>query len=151
MKRTFSAVALVAMSMAVGAAAAGASQNPIPELPRRGMTDVKSVTLTGCVARGTAADSYTLTQATERAETASDAAPRLPVALTGADVDLNKHVGQSVSVTGSYANAEVATGTAGTEKPSAPVATIETHENAAPSFTVKSLKMVASSCVQPGE
>ena len=46
MKRTFSTVAVVAMSMAVSAAAAGVGQEKIPELPRRGMTDVESLTLT---------------------------------------------------------------------------------------------------------
>jgi hypothetical protein len=150
MKRTFSTVAVVAMAMAAGAAAAGAGQEKIPELPRRGMTDVKSITLTGCVARGTATDSYTLTQASEGAAAASDATPRLPVALTGTDVDLNKHVGQSVSVSGSYANAEAAVGTAGTEKPTVP-ATIEGDKTTRQSFTVKSLTMIASSCMQASE
>lgn len=151
MKRTFSAIAVVAMSMAVSAVAAGASQDKIPELQRPDATDVKSVTLTGCVARGTAPDSYTLTESREGAAAASEAAPRLPVALTGTDVDFSKHVGHSVSVTGSYANAEAAVGTAGTDKPSpAPTAT-ESDKKAPRTFTVKSLKMVASSCVQPGE
>ena len=150
MKRTFSTVAVVAMSMAVSAAAAGAGQEKIPELARPGMTDVKSITLTGCVARGTATGSYTLTRASEGAAAASDATPPLPVALTGTDVDLNKHVGQSVSVTGSYANAGVAVGTAGTEKPTVPV-TIEDDKTAPRSFTVKSVTMIASSCMQASE
>jgi hypothetical protein len=151
MKRIFSTVAVVAMSMAVSAAAAGVSQERTPEVPKQGAADVKSVTLTGCVARGTGADSYTLTEAKDGAATASDATPRLRVALSGTEVDLSKHVGHSVSVTGSYANAEVATGTVGAEKPApAPAATTEYDKKALRSFTVKSLKMVASSCAQPG-
>lgn len=129
MKRTLSAVAMVVVSMAVRATAAGASQGRIPELPRPGATDVKSITLTGCVERGTEIESYTLREATEGATTTSNDTPRLPVEISSTDVHISKHVGHSVSVTGSYAKAEIATGTAGT-------------------FTVKSLKMLASSCQQ---
>ena len=154
MKRTFSAVAVVAMSMAVSASVAGVSQDKIPELQRQGMTDVKSGTLTGCVARATPTDSYTLeeTKDTKDAATpATDATPRLTVTLAGTDVDLSKHVGHRVSVTGSYANAEAATGTAGAEKPvPAPAASADGDTKPPKTFTVKSLKMVASSCQQPG-
>jgi DNA-binding transcriptional regulator LsrR (DeoR family) len=122
MKRTFSVMA-VAVSMAVGATAAGAVQERIPELPRPGAADVKSITLTGCVERGTEIESYTLTEAKEGATTASNVTPRLPLAISSTDVDISKHVGHSVSVTGSYAKAPR-------------------------NFTVKSLKMLASSCQQ---
>jgi hypothetical protein len=149
MKRTFSAVAMVAVSMAVSATTAGASQETIPELPRRGVTDVKSITLTGCIERGTEIESYTLREAKESATTTSNATPRPPVALSSTDVDMSKHVGHSVSVMGSYANAEIATGTAGTEKPApAPTAITEGDAKTPRTFTVKSLKMLASSCQQ---
>ena len=150
MKTTFSIVAVVAVSMAVSATAAGRSQERIPELPRPGVTDVTSITLTGCVERGTATDSYTLREAKEGATTPSDATPRLPVALSSTDVNFSKHVGHSVSVTGSYAVTEIATGTAGTEKP-APAQTAITEGDGKPArtFTVTSLKMLASSCQQP--
>ena len=152
MKRTFSAVAAIAMSMAFSAPAAVAAQDKIPELQRQGMADAKSVTLNGCVARGTATDSYTLTEKKDAtAPAATDATTPVPVKLAGTDVDISKHVGHSVSVTGSYADAKVATdtptGTAGTEKPAAaPTAAPEGDTKAARTFTVKSLKMVASTC-----
>ncbi len=149
MKRTISAVAVIAMSMAVSAAAAGVGQDKIPELQRQGMADAKSVTLNGCVARGTAVDSYTLTEKAKdaTAPAATDATPPVPVKLSGTDVDMSKHVGHSVSVTGSYALAPVATGTTGTEKPvPAPTVAAEGDTKAARTFTVKSLKMVASTC-----
>lgn len=151
MKRTFSAVAVVAMSMAVSASVAGVSQDKIPELQRQGMTDVKSITLTGCVARGTATDSYTLAETADKKDTATpsatDATPPPLVILSGTDVDMSKHVGHNVSVTGSYANQEVATGTVGREQPApAPAATANVDKTTPRTFTVKSLKMVASTC-----
>lgn len=151
MKRTVSAVAAIAMSMAVSVAAAGVGQDKIPQLQRQVSTDAKSVTLDGCVARGSATDSYTLTEKTEKkdatAPAAADAAPPVPVKLSGTDVDMSKHVGHSVSLTGSYAQAPVATGTSGAEKPvPAPTAAAEGDTKAARTFTVKSLKMVASTC-----
>jgi hypothetical protein len=151
MKTTFSMVAVVAVSMAVGATAAARGQERIPELPRQGASDVKSITLTGCVERGPTTDSFTLREAKEGAATPSDATPRLPVALSSTDVNFSKHVGHSVSVTGSYAVAEIATGTAGTEKPApaAPAAITEGDGKTARTFTVKSLKMLADSCQQP--
>jgi hypothetical protein len=98
------------------------------------------------VARGTATDSYTLAEVKKGEATAADAAaPAGLVALTGTDVDLSKHVGHSVAVTGSYASTDVATGTSGTEKPAAPATTVDAKK-APKSFTVKSLKMVAPSC-----
>lgn len=150
MKRTFSAVAMVVVSMAVSAAAAGASQERIPELPRPDVTDVKSITLTGCIERGTEIESYTLREAKESATTTSTATPRPPVALSSTDVDMSKHVGHSVSVTGSYAKAGNRTGYSGTEQPaSAPTAITEGDAKTPRTFTVKSLKMLASSCQQP--
>jgi hypothetical protein len=149
MKRTLSAVAMVVVSMAVSAIAVGASQERIPELPRPDVSDVKSITLTGCIERGTEIESYTLREAKEGVTTTSNATPRPPVALSSTDVDLSKHVGHSVSVTGSYANTEIATGAAGTERPvPAATATIKGDGKTPRTFTVKSLKMLASSCQQ---
>ena len=153
MKRTFSAVAAIAMSMAFSAPAAVAGQDKIPAVQPHGTTDAKSVTLNGCVARGTATDSYTLTEKKDAtAPAATDATtPPVPVKLAGTDVDISKHVGHSVSVTGSYADAphatDTPTGTSGTEKPvPAPTVAPEGDTKAARTFTVKSLKMVASTC-----
>jgi 3-hydroxyisobutyrate dehydrogenase-like beta-hydroxyacid dehydrogenase len=150
MKLTISTVALVALATAVSAATAGVSQDRIPDAQRPGAIDAPGITLTGCVARGTATDTYTLAEAKKDATAApatatATAAPAELVALTGTEVDLSKHVGHSVTVTGSYTGTDGATGTSGTEKPAAP-ATTEDTKKAAKTFTVKSLKMVAPSC-----
>ena len=146
MKLTISTVALVALATAVSAAAAGVSQDRIPDAQKPGAIDTPGITLTGCVARGTAADTYTLAEVKKDATAApATAAPAELVALTGTDVDLSKHVGHSVTVTGSYEGTQGATGTSGTEKPAASTTT-EDAKKAAKTFTVKSLKMVAPSC-----
>ena len=145
MKLTISTVALVALATAVSAAAAGVSQD-IPQAQRPGASDTTGITLTGCVARGTAADTYTLAEVKKDAPAApATAAPAELVVLTGTDVDISKHVGHNVAVTGAYASTNKPTGTSGTEKPAAPAATVDTKP-AAKTFTVKSLKMVSPTC-----
>ena len=145
MKLTISTVALVAFAAAGSAAAAGVSQDRIPDVQRPTATyapgitliGAPDVTLTGCVARGTVADTYTLAEtkkaaapeAKEAAAPDAAAAPAL-VTLKGTDVDISKHVGHQVTVTGSYAS---------------PDATVDKKDTAR-TFTVKSLKMVAASC-----
>jgi hypothetical protein len=147
MKLTISTVALVALAATVGAATAGVSQDRIPDAQRPGAIEAPASTLTGCVARGTATDTYTLAEAKKDAAAApATAAPAELVALAGTDVDLSKHVGHSVTVTGSYTGTDGATGTSGTEKPAAAPATTEDTKKPAKTFTVKSLKMVAPSC-----
>ena len=147
MKLTISTVALVALAATVSAAPAGVSQDRIPDAQRPGAIEAPASTLTGCVARGTATDTYTLAEAKKDATAApATAAPAELVALAGTDVDLSKHVGHSVTVTGSYTGTDGATGTSGTEKPAAAPATTEATKKPAKTFTVKSLKMVAPSC-----
>ena len=147
MKLTISTVALVALAATVSAATAGVSQDRIPDAQRPGAIDAPGITLTGCVARGTATDTYTLAEAKKDATAApATAAPAELVALAGTDVDLSKHVGHSVTVTGSYTGTDGATGTSGTEKPAAAPATTGDTKKPAKTFTVKSLKMVAPSC-----
>jgi hypothetical protein len=98
------------------------------------------------VARGTAADTFILAEVKKGAPVAADASTPAPlVALTGTEVDLSKHVGHSVTLTGSYASPTAAIGTSGTEKPATPAAT-EDSRKAAKTFTVKSLKMVSPTC-----
>jgi hypothetical protein len=146
MKLTISTVALVAFA-AVGAAAAGASQDRIPAAQRPATMDAPSTTITGCVARGTAADTFTLAEGKAGAPAAADANAAVLVTLTGTEVDLSKHVGHSVTLTGSYVSSSPneAIGTAGTDKPATPAAT-EDSKKTAKTFTVKSLKMVSPSC-----
>ena len=87
MKLTISTVALVALATAVSAATAGVSQDRIPDAQRPGGIDAPGITLTGCVARGTATDTYTLAEAKKDATAAAaTAAPAELVALAGTDV-----------------------------------------------------------------
>jgi hypothetical protein len=148
MKLTISTVALVALA-AVSAAAAGASQDRVPDAQRPATMDAPGITITGCVARGTAADTFTLAEVKKGAPAAADAtAPAALVTLTGTEVDLSKHVGHSVALTGSYASPTATVGTSGTEKPATPAtpAATEDSKKAAKTFTVKSLKMVSPTC-----
>lgn len=150
MKLTISTVALVALA-AVGVAAAGMNQDRIPDAQRPATMDAPAMTITGCVARGTAADTFTLAEGKTGAPAAAGdvSAPAALIALTGSDVDLTKHVGHSVTLTGSYASPNATVGTAGTEKPAtAPTtaAATEDSKKAAKTFTVKSLKMVSPTC-----
>jgi len=149
MKKTISVVALAALSMALTAAGVGASQEKqIPELQRSSAVAPEGTTITGCVARGTGAETYTLTEAKKNTSaTATPGAPAAPLTLAAKDVDLSKHVGHSVELTGSWATAaDAPIGTAGTERP----ATADASKMAAKTFTVKSVKMVASSCQTGG-
>lgn len=146
MKKTVSTIAVVAISMAVSTAAAGLSQDGIPYLQRPTAGSAPSITLTGCVARGTTSGSYTLAEEKKAEATTPDVAtPAALVTLAGTDVDMSKHVGHKVEITGAYANADVVAGTTGTDRPAAP-ATTEGGKKAAKTFTVQSLKMVAGSC-----
>ena len=133
MRRTM-LVTAAAVSLALGATAGGQRQERIPELPRPGATDLKSITLTGCVERGTEIESYTLSESKESVTATRQVTPLLPVGISSTDVDISKHVGHSVSVTGSYTEA--------------PIATTGTDAKTPRSFTVKSLKMRAASCLQ---
>lgn len=153
MTKTMVTAAAATIAMAVGSAAATASQDRIPELQRPGAMNATGITLTGCVARGTANDSYTLAEENKAAAAATApevATARELVALAGTDVDMSKHVGHKVAITGTYASTEGVAGTAGLET-AATTATIDSSKKAAKIFTVKSLKMVAAFCETAGE
>ena len=77
MKLTISTVALVALATAVSAATAGVSQDRIPDAQRPGAIDAPGITLTGCVARGAATDTYTLAEA-KRTQPRRRPPPRRP-------------------------------------------------------------------------
>ena len=145
MKLNISTVALVALAAMVSAAAAGASQDK-PEAQKPATMDAAGMTLTGCVARGTAPDTFTLAEVKKGAPAADASTPAPLVTLTGTEVDLSKHVGHSVTLTGSYASPTAAIGTTGTEKPATPAAPEDSKKAAAKTFTVKSLKMVSPTC-----
>jgi len=159
--KTINISAATIAALCVAFTVSGAGQDRIPEAQReKAAVDTKTPTLTGCVARGTAADTYTLTSNAKATETAAkdEMQPRL-ISLASTTVDLSAHVGHQVAVTGTYADAAKPTGTSGTAAatPATPAAApvpgtpmpptasgaAETMPRA---FTVSSLKMVAPSC-----
>jgi hypothetical protein len=150
MKTTNSAAAITALCVVLGAAAPGAAQD-LPLL-QRDVSGAKGSTVSGCVARGAGTGTYTLaTAATKDARPSAADDPLLTIVLTGMDADLAAHVGHIVSMTGSYAPAigpaGTALGSSGTAKP-APGTAAGRAAKAVRTFMVKSLTMVAASCLE---
>jgi pentapeptide MXKDX repeat protein len=158
MKWIISGVALlVAAVLSMGAAAQ--SNGTMGKGDRMNKIEMKDTTYTGCVEAGSEPGSFTLThlaaadhmgKAAMKKDTmgndtmkkgtmAKDSMSKgamAPMALsvTGSSVDLGKHLGHKVSVTGSPAHGKMdAMGK-------------DTMAKGASAFTVKSLKMVAASC-----
>ena len=117
----------------------------------------KTTTLTGCVAAGTEPGTFRLTNVTREGVSASKSAPAgtsgtaMPmvdsVMLMGTKVDLSKHVGHKVSVTGTPFGQAEARDHAKPEKPGDHAKTPQPAPNQA-MLTVTSLKMIATSCGQ---
>ena len=137
-------------------------QEQIPLLPLPVSIAAQSATVSGCVTHGAAADTYVLTGVVRDID---PIAPTTPVAiakegskaetllLTGSDVDMSKHVGHKVSVTGmDIAAADRPIGTSGTieAKPGTDAAMTRTIAKVPAGFTVKSLKMISASCAEAG-
>jgi hypothetical protein len=148
MKRIMSSVTvLVAAVLSVGVAAQ--SNGTMGKGDKMNEMEMKDATYTGCVEAGVEPGSFTLTHLaaedhmgkdTMKKDTmvkdsmSKDAMAPMTLSLTGSSVDLGKHVGHTVSVTGSPAHGKMdAMGK-------------DTLGKGASAFTVKSLKMVAASC-----
>jgi pentapeptide MXKDX repeat protein len=158
MKWIMSSVAvLVAAVLSVGVAAQ--SNGTMGKGDKATEMEMKDATYTGCVEAGSEPGSFTLTHLAAEDQMDSDAMKKdamgkdtmkkdtmvqdsmskdamAPMALTvtGSSVDLGKHLGHTVSVTGSPAHGKMdAMGK-------------DTMSKGASAFTVKSLKMVAASC-----
>jgi hypothetical protein len=152
MQTNYSAIALGAMIMALSPAAAGVSQDRIPGLQREARTKPASATLTGCVARGVAAGTYILTNIIKDDQTkAKDGFVRMSVLLSSTDVDVSKHVGHRVSVTGAYLSDERATSVVAMDKPSPTEEIARGDKLTSGTFQVNSLAMVANSCSQTAD
>src|SRR5260221_5015852 len=125
--------------------------------------EMKDATYTGCIAAGTTAGPFMLTHvaddhmgkdamkkdamkddamkndAMKKDTMAKDTMAGTTMALTSASVDLGKHLGHKVSVTGTAAHGKMdAMGKDTMAK--------DAIAKDGPAFTVKSLKMVAASC-----
>jgi pentapeptide MXKDX repeat protein len=158
MKRIMSSVAvLVAAVLSVGVAAQ--SNGTMGKGDKMDKTEMKDSTYTGCLEAGGEPGSFTLThlaaedhmgkdamkkdtmdKGTMKKDTmakdsmSQDAMAPLVLSVMGSSVDLAKHLGHKVSVTGSPAHEKMdAMGK-------------DTMGKGASAFTVKSLKMVAASC-----
>ena len=141
MKTTYSALAIVIVSMTFTAAASGGGQDRIPELLRDDALFGKSVTLTGCVARGTEPGTFTLTNVPKASDGAAQEAARpLTVVLSATSVDISEHLNHMVSVVGTQAFEVAAIATIGRT---------EGDKKPPPTFTITSLKVVADSCAKP--
>lgn len=152
-KMTCRAVVAVGMVLAFSTSAGAVNQDRIPELQRDGRDDGPGATITGCVGRGTATGTYVLTRtAKEDVAAAKGTTRRPPVVLSSTDIDIGRHVGHSVTVTGSYARewAPAFATAAATEKAAA-LGVDDSSRKAPQTFTVKSLKVVADSCSQPAD
>jgi hypothetical protein len=149
MKTICLAITMAAMTIGLSAPARGVSQDKIPELQRPRPDFAMSTTVTGCVAQGTTTDTYVLTNVTRDVEgTAKAATKPVTLVLSGSDVDVGKHVGHRVSVTGWDITGNRATGAG---KPATEAIVKETGAKLSGVFTVKSLKMISASCSEAGD
>src|SRR5262249_41677437 len=136
MKSSMTAVAVLAA--AVWSVAAGAqSGGTMPKADKMDTIQMMETSYTGCIEAGSAADTFTLTHPVAAGRMSSEsmkADSPAALILSGSPVDLRKHVGHKVTVSGSLAH----------EKKNAMGE--GRMDAAAPTFTVKSLKMIAASC-----
>jgi pentapeptide MXKDX repeat protein len=158
MKRIMSSVAvLVAAVLSVKIAAQ--SNGTMGKGDKMTEMDMKDATYTGCVEAGSEPGRFTLTHLaaedhmgntamkkdamgkdTMKKDTmvkdsmSKDAMAPMALSLTGSSVDLGKHLGHTVSVTGSPAHGKMDS------------MGKDTMGKGASAFTVKSVKMVAASC-----
>ena len=151
MKRSSSNVAILVvavLSVGVGAQTGGTMAKD----QMAGKMDMKATTYTGCIETGSAPGTFTLTHVVEDhmgkgmmkdskdkpAMTGEhmehDAMAPTMLSLTGTDVDLRKHLGHKVTVTGSLSHGSVSA----IER--------DTMKAAPTTFSVTSLKMIAASC-----
>src|SRR5712671_2815105 len=112
---TWSVALLVA---AVLPAAVGAQAGTMAKGDKMDKMEMKDATYTGCIAAGTAAGTFMLTHvaddhvgkdamkkdAMKNDTMAKDTMPATTMTLTSASVDLGKHLGHKVSVTGTTAH-----------------------------------------------
>ncbi len=153
MKWSMSSVAILVAavsSVAVGAQSGGTMAKG-DKMDKKEMMDAN---YTGCVEAGSAAGTFMLTHVATadhmrkdmmkkdamekdtmtKNSVTKDAMAPTTLTLTGSPVDLSKHLGHKVSITGSLAHEKMDAMEKGTMGKSAPT------------FTVKSLKMVAATC-----
>jgi hypothetical protein len=146
MKGMMCSVAL--LILAVLPVATGAQSGTMAKRDKMDEMEMKEATYTGCIAAGTAAGTFMLTHvaaehmgkdAMKKDTMSKDAMAATTLTLASSSVDLSKHVGHKVSVTGSAAHGKMGAMDKDT------MAKDSTMKDAS-AFTVKSLKMIAASC-----
>jgi hypothetical protein len=146
------AVIAVAVVMGLSGGAAKGNQDTIPQIPTARSMASKSVTVTGCVGRGTTPDSYVLTNVTQEGHaTVNDARKPETLLLSAEDIDISKHVGHLVSVTGMHAATNRATPGATDVMPATESTTTKAAAKLPAGFAVTALKMISGTCSEAGD
>jgi len=152
MKKSCLALTVAAMVGGLSGTAAGVVQDKIPDIPKLQPAAATSMTVTGCVGRGTTADTYVLTNVTRDGEAAvKDASKTETLLLSGSDIAISNHVGHRVSVTGMHAATDPIWATGATGRAGAESATTQTGAKVPAGFTVKSLTMISATCSEAGD
>ena len=142
----------LSVALVAGFVGLSAQTAPIPNTDRTAID--KAVTVTGCVAAGTEADSYTLSRATIVGNLASSPTTVGTAGTTGTEKSSSMEHSASYQLKGDNLKDLVghqieATGTASdakrTDKP-ASVGTADTTKETLPIFTVTSAKSVSATC-----
>ena len=140
MKWMISGAVMVAVALSVGVRAqSGSGMAQDDKMGKMDNMDGKARTYTGCLAAGTEAGTFTLTHASaddhmgkdamKNDAMKNDAMKNDALIVSSKSVDLSKHVGHKETVTGSSAADKM-----------------DATAKSMSGFTVKSLKMVSTSC-----
>jgi hypothetical protein len=141
-----SVAVLVAAVLSVGAAAQ--ASGTMAKGDTMDKMKMKDATYTGCIEAGTAAGTFMLTHvaadvmgkdAMKKDTMSKEAMAPTALTLSSSSVDLSKHLGNKVSITGSAAHGKMDAMGKDTMAKDAMMKDVS-------AFTVKSLKMVAASC-----
>ena len=140
MKWMISGAVMIALALSVSVRAqSGGGMAQDDKMGKMDNMDGKARTYTGCLAAGTEAGTFTLTHASaddhmgkdamKNDAMKNDAMKNDALIVSSKSVDLSKHVGHKVTVTGSSAADKM-----------------DANAKSMSAFTVKSLKMVSTSC-----
>ncbi len=146
-----------ALSVAVSAQSGGTMATG-DKMDKMDKMEMKDATYTGCIEAGTAAGTFMLTHVSgdhmgkdamkkdtmAKDGMGKDAMASANLTLTGSSVDLSKHVGHKVSITGSAAHGKM--DAMGKDAMGKDTMAKDGMTKDASAFTVKSLKMIAASC-----
>jgi hypothetical protein len=129
-------------------------QDKIPEIPKPQPAAAQSMTVTGCVGRGTTAGTYVLTNVIRDGEAVGKDADKIEtLVLSGSDIDISSHIGHKVSVTGMPVVRGYTIETLGATdvKPATESTMAKTGAKIPARFTVQSLTMISATCSEAGD